>query len=331
MNQSKFSLADVLTVFASIVFGIVSFLGADFLNINNSKVWGMSHTTGCLVMAIVIALLLGGTAFGAKLLKRTSRNFKTCFIFEVILLVFFVLFAIFFASKASPFPHFFTVNSHKTEIKNKLQTSITQAENMFSAYETYADNRENLYREKLKSVVVAKDINPQEYADFGFVNGVSDASQIDTKMFTVRADLFPTNYSDSIANNGIKEVATLWLKDAKSTTNSWYFPIGSTNIVTDIEQKSNEWLNILLTLSQERGQGEQAKDFIYSLSFEDVKTYYTKLVFPLGIAILCAVLAYLLMLLSWLVTKRSTRIGSLKYLLSLFKSNNNAKKVNNTL
>jgi len=307
MNQSKFSLADVLTVVASILFGIVSFLGADFLNINNSKVWGMSHTTGCLVMAIVIALLLGGTALGAKILKRTSRNFKTCFVWEIVCLVFFILFAVFFASKASPFPHFFAVYSHKTEIKNKLQTSITQAENMFAEYETYADNRENRYRENLKSIVATKDINPQEYAEFGFVNGVSDASQIDTKMFTIHADLFPTHYSDSIANNGIKEVATLWLKDAKGTTNSRHFPIGSTNIVTDIEQESNKWLNILLTLSQERGQGEQAKDFIYSLRFEDVKTYYSKIVSPSWIAILCAILAYLLMLLPWVFSLRHSK------------------------
>ncbi len=320
MNQSKFSLADVLTVFATIIFGVVSFLGADFLNIGNAKVWGMSHPAGCIVMAIVIALLLGGTAFGAKLLKRTSRNFKTCFIWEIVCLFFFVIFAVFFTTKSSPFPHFFTVQSHKTEIKEKLQTSITQAENMFAAYETYADNRENLYKHKLQSVVAARNTNPAEYKNYGFdgISGVSDASQINTKMFTVHADLFPTNYSDTINKNGIKEVAYVWLNDAKSATNSWHFPIGSTEVVSDIEKKSNGWLKdgftegnapykSLIQISQVREQGEIATDFAYPLGFDDVKTYYTKIESPSILAFTLAIVVYILILLAYIFTERSSK------------------------
>ena len=307
MNQSKFSLADVLTVLAAIVFGFVSFLGANFLNINNDKVWGMSHTTGCVAMATLITVLLFVTAYGAKVLKRTSQNFKTCFVCEMILLLLFVLFAIFFASKTSPFPHYFTVTEQKSDINSKLQISITQAENMFTAYENYADIRENLYKNKLKSVVAAKNINPSEYTEYGFENNsVSDASQIDAKMFSVHADLFPTNYSDTISNNGIKEVATSWLQDAKNTTSSWK-PIGVVSVVNNIEKNSNEWLTTLISLSQVREQGEQATDFGYPLSFDDVKTHFTKLRTPSVLAIGLAILAYVLMLLSWFVTKRSTR------------------------
>lgn len=308
MNQSKFSLADVLTALAALAFGFVSFLGANFMNINNNIVWGMSHTTGCVVMAVFIAVLLFGTAFGAKLLKRTNRNFKTSFVLEVVLLVLFVLFAVFFTMKTSPFPHYFKVTAQKSEINHKLQTSITQAENMFTAYEGYADNRLTLYRHKLKSVVIAKKTNPIDYVEYGFdgKSGVSDASQIDTKMFTVHADLFPTNYSDTTANNGTKEVATEWLQNAKVITSRWK-PIGIVSVVNDIEKNSNEWLSTLVLLSQVREKGEQAHDFENPLFFDDVKTYFTKLDTPPGLAIGLAVLAYVLMLLSWFVTKRSTK------------------------
>lgn len=313
MKQIKISLADVLAVVAALAFGFVCFLGANFLNIGNDKVWGMSHTPGCVVIALFIAALLFGTAFGAKLLKRTSRNFKTSFVWEVILLVLFVLFAVFFATKTSPFSHYFTVTQQKLEINSKLQASITQAENMFVAYEKYTDKRKNLYKYKLQSVVAAKRINPAEYVKYGFnpTSGVSDASQIDTKMFTVHADLFPTNYSDTTAHNGIKEVATKWLQYAKTTTNSW-IPIGIVTAVNDIEKNSNEWLNNLVTLSQVREPGEQAEDFEYELKFEDVKTHFTKLGSSSLRSIGLAVLAYILMLLSWFVTKRSTRaVGAL--------------------
>jgi hypothetical protein len=324
MNQSKFSLADVLAALAALAFGFVCFLGANFLNISNDKVWGMSHITGCVVIAVFIAVLLFGTAFGAKLLKRTSRNFKTCFVWELILLVLFVLFAVFFATKTSPFPHYFTVWEQKSEINSKLQTSIKQAESMFVAYESYADNREKLYKNKLQSVATAKRINPTEYAKYGFngTSGVSDASQIDTKMFTVHADLFPTNYSDTVASNGIKEVATGWLQDAKNTTSNWK-PISIVSVVNDIEKNSNEWLSTLVALSKVREQGEKASDFEYSLSFDDVKTHFTNLDSPTPLSIGLAVLAYVLMLLSWFVTKRSTRFPGLKFLFGLGKSSDN--------
>jgi hypothetical protein len=323
MNQSKFSLADVLSVLAALAYGFVCFMGANFLNINNDNVWGMPHTTGCVVMAAVCAVLLFATAYGAKLLKRTSRNFKTSFVWEVILLILFVVFAVFFATKNSPFPHYFTVTAQKSEINSKLQTGIMQAENMFTAYESYAENRENLFKEKLMKVAAAKGGNPEGHEAYGFQNnGISDDKQIDTKMFTVHADLFPTNYSDTTANNGIKELATKWLQDAKNTTSSWK-PIGIVSVVNDIEKNSNEWLNILVTLSQVRQQGEEAANFEYTLSFDNVKTHFTQIKSPTTLSIGLAVLAYVLMLLSWFVTKRSTRFPGLKFLFGLGKSSGN--------
>ena len=199
MNKSKFPWSIVLPIFLAVLFGIVCFLGASFLNINNEKVWGMSHTFGCFVIAAVITTLLGGTAIIAILLKRTSGNFKTCYIWEIIFLLLFVVFALFFTTRTSPFSHYFTVMARKAEIKPNLEKSITQAEKMFAAYESYAATREELYKNKLKSVAAAKNTNPSEYDDYGFKNnGVSDNKQIETMMFIVHADLFPTNYSDSM-------------------------------------------------------------------------------------------------------------------------------------
>ena len=283
----------------------------------------MPHTKGCIVMAVVIFLLLFGTAYGAKLLKRTSRNFKTNFIMELILLLLFVLFAIFFTTKSSPFTHYFTVKAQKVEIKSKLQTNIKQAEKLFAEYEVYAGNRANLYKNKLKSVANAKDINPNEYTEYGFTNnGVSDNKQIDNKMFIVYADLFPTNYSDTVARSGIKEVATEWLDDAKDISNGWK-PIGLVGIVKDVEKNSTNWLYTLVTLSQAREQGEQALDFEYPLSFDDLKSHFNQLGKPSWLSLGFAIFAYILMLLSWFVTKRSTRFPGIKLLFGWGNSSNN--------
>lgn len=298
MNQSKFTLADVLTLLTALVFGFVCFLGANFYTLGN--------ITQSIVLAVIITVLLWATAFGAKLLKRTKRNFKTSFVWEMILLGVFTGLLAFFAYW--PFPHYFNVSANKAEIKSNLMRSITLAENMFSEYETYAENRENLYKNKLKSVVDAKNINPGEFNKYGFKanNGVSIEKQIDNKMFTVHTVLFPSNYSDTVANNGIKEVAAEWLAHAKSTINSWN-PIGTINIVNDVEKYSTKWLNELIALSKQHQQGEQAKDFAYDLSFDDTKNYFTTPGNPTGLSIALSAGAWLLMLLSWLVTKRDSR------------------------
>ncbi|MBU0490049.1 MAG: hypothetical protein KKD31_19085 [Bacteroidetes bacterium] len=324
MNQSKFSLADVLTVLSAISFGFVCFLGANFLNIDSEKVWGMSHTTGCIMIALFCSLLLFTTSYGAKRLKRTDRNFKTSFIAEVILLFLFAIFAVLFAMRGSPFPHYFSVTAQKSEINNKLQAGITQAEKMFEAYESYAENRKIRYRNTLQTVIAGEGNNPDTLANYGFRPTKQEPgdSQIVFKMLTIQYDLFPTNYSDSVANNGIKEIAKGWLQEAKSTTSSWK-PIGIVNVVNAIEKNTNDWLNTLVSFSTIREVGEQAMDFNYQLSFADVKMHFFKTESPSALSYGLSLLAYLLMLLSWAVAKRSTRFPGLKLLFGMGKSRDN--------
>jgi hypothetical protein len=290
-NQSKFSLADVLTLLAALAFSFVCFLGTNFYTLGN--------ITQSLVVAAIIFVLMVITAFSAKLLKRASRNFKTCFIWEMIFLVLFTGQTAFFAY--SPFPHYFVVSEQKTEVQSKLATSITQAENMFAEYEKYAKNRENLYKNQLNSVVSAKNINPGEYAEYGFENnGIADSKQIENKMFTLHAELFPSNFLD------MKHVDSTWLAHARKIVNSWK-PIGIVSVVNEVEKNSNDWLNELIKLSAYRGKGEQADNFAYRLSFDDVKKHFNVFGKPVLLSVGLTVATYLLMLLSYFITKRSTK------------------------
>jgi len=305
MNQSKFSLADLLTLLAALLFGFVCFLGTNFYTLGN--------TAQSIVLAVIITALLAGTAFGAKLLKRTSRNFKSCFIWEIILLVLFTAFTALFSY--SPFPHYFTVPGKKADIQSKLTTSISQAENMFAEYEKYAEKRKSIYKSKLKSVAAAANINPREYAEYGFVNNVATKTQIENKMFTVHADLFPTNYSAPNDGNGIKEVANKWLANARNSLNNWWaWNIGVVDVVNNVESNSQSWLNTLIGFSKVREKGERTKDFEYALSFADVKTAFQTLGKPTALTIVLAALAYVLMLLSWFITKRHSKFPGLKLL-----------------
>jgi hypothetical protein len=296
MNQSKFSLADVLTILTALGFGFICFLGTNFYTLGN--------VPKSIMVALIITILLFSTAFTAKLLKRTSVNFKTRFISEMVLLVLFTLLMLLFTYM--PFSHYFTVSAKNTMIVNKIQTSITQAENMFPAYESYAENRMGLYIGKLKSVIAAKGPKPSEYEKFGFKNGIRDETQLNKKMENIFATLFPTNYSDSLTQKGIKEVAMNWLLDAKSTTVNWK-PIGITNVVVDIEDKSNEWLSMLIEISEKEEKNEHPEYFQYAMTTDDIKQYFTTVEKTSNTSLLFAFLTWVLMLLSWFVTKRSTK------------------------
>lgn len=297
MNQTKFSLSDVLTTLIALGFGFVCFVGTNFYTLGN--------VPESIAVALLITLLLFSTVYTAKLLKRTSTNFKIRFIWEILFLVIFTMLFVFFTYM--PFSHYFTVSANKSEIVNKIQTSIAQAENIFPAYETYANDRKGLYRRNLIDAIENKDdLNSLDYNNFGFENGTPDEIQLNKKIENIETNLFPSNYSDPETQKGIKEVATNWLLKAKKSTESWK-PIGITNAVVDIESISNEWLSTLIEFSKIQEKGEQAEDFYTPLTFDDIKQHFTTVGKPTVSSLLLALLMWILMMLSWFVAKRSTK------------------------
>lgn len=294
MNQSKFSLADIITLLASIGFGFFCFLSFNFLT--------MGETNKSILFAVVVAIILGGLAFGAKLLKRTDRNFKTCIIWECVLLFLFVIAAIL---AIKPFSHFFVVSAQKEEIQNVVTANIKQAEGLYDGYSKYADKRLELYKSRLNSVVNAKNINPSEYSEYGFEDGADDGEQIENKMFILKAKLYPSNYKDISTGN------VAWMKMATSTVESWR-PIGLVDIIKTVDYNLTSWKEDLIQYSKFRADGEVADDFDYPLSFNDVTWKMTLLSSPNWTSILYGVGLCFLMIVSYLVTKRHPRYPGLK-------------------
>lgn len=294
MNQSKFSFADLFTVLATIGFGFFCFLSFNFLT--------LEETIPSVIGAVVFALLLGGLAFGAKLLKKTSRNFKTRIIWEWVLLFFFVVVAF---VAIFPFSHYFAVSEQKNEIQQKITANITQAEGMFTNYENYANNRLNIYKTHLNSVVAAKRVNPSEYRNYGFVDGTDDNTQVENKMFTLKAKLYPSNYED------MKSEDSTWIVSSKGKVADWS-PLGVVNVMNNMKSNLTSWKDQLKQFSAFRAQGEIADEFDYPLTFDDVNNKFTELGSPTALSILCAIGLYVLMLLSYFITKRHTRYPGFK-------------------
>jgi len=289
MSQSKFSLADLLTVLGTLGFGFFCFLSVNFLTLGD--------TTTSIIWAVTISLILGGLAFGVKLLKRTNRNFKSFIIWEWILIFLFIVTAFF---SIFPFSHYFVVSAQKAEIQKKVVSNITQAEGLFLAYESYANNRLNIYESRLNSIVAAKRVNPQEYKNFGFVEGTDDKTQVENKMFSLKAQLYPSNYSD------MKQNDSSWLSDAKSKVTSWS-PTGIVKVVNTLKVEISSWNEQLKSFSSFRAKGETATDFDFPLSFDDVSSKFNQSTNPTPIALVIAIGLYGLLLLSYFITRRHSK------------------------
>lgn len=307
MNQTKFSLADVITLLAALAFGFVCFLGANF--------YTLGETRQSIILAVIISVLLSTTALGAKWLKRTNGNFKTCFIWEMILLILFTALTVFFTY--SPFSHYFVVSDQKEVIKSEFSASITQVENMFTEYERYAQTREGLYKGKIESVVINKNVNPPNYTAFDFKNtGGSDLIQIRNKMKMMHTDLFPSNFKE------MKTADSTWLAKSREIITNWK-PISVVVVLNTIEQNSNQWLDQLVQLSTIREKNEITDNFNYPLPISNMKVYFTSLGKPTPLSIGLGILLYFLMLLSWFVSKRHTRFPGFKLVFGTSKSADN--------
>lgn len=307
LKQIKFSLAVVINLLAAITFGYFCFLGANFYTLGDK---GKSIS-----LAVIITSLLIGTSLGAKFLKQTKRNFKSRLIWELVLLVLFTALIGYFTF--FPFAHYFSVSENETEIKSKLNSSITQAENMYTEYEKYVNNRKSNYKANLESAILTMQASDVDFKKYDFKrNSIPYNNQIKKKMITIGYDLVPSSFITMKRDN------SKWLSDSKPLVNNWK-PIGLVDVINNINKNSKKWKVDLITISKIRETGEEADDFDYSLPFNEVTKYFTSVGNPTSLSFIYAILIYVLMLLSWIFTKRDSKWPGLKVLFGFGKRTEN--------
>lgn len=309
MKQSKFSWADTITVIITLAFGFVCFLSFNFFTLGD--------ITRSIIFSAVITLLLGGFAIGATVMKRTNRNFKSCIITEWIFLFLFIVTAVItitpFIWGIKPFNHFFDITSQKTEIQSSIDANITQVEKLFLKYKNYAKQREEKYKERLESVVSAKE-NSSEYSNFDFEEGINDTTQIENKMETLHFQLFSSNFDK------METAFNEWFSKSKSNIKNWN-PMGVVTIIRDMDIKTAEWLSELKKCSQYREKGEEkykvdkVEDFNYELSFSSVNDKFKEGKTSI-FAYFYAILGFALMMFSYIISKRNRRYPGLKIIFS---------------
>lgn len=296
MSQSKFSLADLLTLLGSLGFGFFCFLSINFLTLGD--------TFTSLIQASVITLTVGGLAFGLRLLKRSGGSFRTCIILEFVLCVLFLLSAY---AATFPFSHYFSVYVQKGDIQQKILLNVEQAEGLYADYDGYVDTREFLYKEDLKAIVGAEDPNPGPYIECGFVSGINGSNQINHKVFILSTKLKPSNYSS------INEANLNWLNESKGYVTNWS-PLGIVEVVNTLGMEISSWKAQLISFSIFRAQceAEGTPDFEPRLTLDTVSNGFSVLKSPKPLSLVLAIGFYVIMLLSYFVSKRDSKYPGLK-------------------
>ena len=299
LKQMKLSLAVVINLLAALTFGYFCFLGLNF------KTLGDKFES--ILYAVIITLILIGTSLGAKFLKQTKRNFKSRFIWEIVLLVLFSVLTAGFTYY--PFSHYFVVSGQKPIIQDKLNKNISQAQNIYSEYNDYVTTRVGIYCSKIDVAILNIEGQPKELKKFGITRNpiVSIPIQRKNQIDKINYLLLPQNFKE------MKTKDSIWFSKAGESVNNWE-PISLVDVINNIKNNTTKSLNQLVSLSIRRGENDYYPLFKpKKLHTNNVNNYFTEIGKPSPFSIVLAFLGYLLMLLSWFITKRdSRRTGALK-------------------
>jgi hypothetical protein len=298
MQKSIFTLADVIALLGILVYGFFFYLSMNFLT--------MGQTSASVIWSMTASFILGVLAFGVKRVKRTSKNFKTFIILEWTLILIYIVVATLFMG---PFSHYFNVSQKKESIQKVVLTNIVQAEGLFGAYETYANNRINVYAATLNSVVVAEQVDPETFSEFGFVAETNRATQIENKVFALKAQLYPSNYLS------MKSSDSIWLAETKSKITNWS-PLGVVSAVNALSTETSSWNEQLKSFSAFRANGEVLSNFEYELTFNDVQEAFIKRTSPSFISLIIGVGLNFLVFLPYFITNRHPRFPGFKVVFS---------------
>jgi|GEM_PF-1465445 len=303
LTRGELTAVILLTV-VSVVYSFVCYLSFNFLLLGD--------TISSVISSAIIALLFSITITVAIFLKKTSRPSRIRIISEGLLLVFFVILAY---NTLPIFSHSIVVYENKSEIQQNLLSNITQAESMFSDYENYSNNRLNIYKSTLESIVGAyeKGVNIKEYKDYGFVNGVDDTTQIENKIFELKTQLYPSNYSE------MERADSTWLADSKSKIKNWN-PIEIVKIMNKAKVEISSWREKLKAFSKFRATSENTKDFDYVLNFDNASYKITKKRSPTMVTVIISIVIYILILLPYIAIHRHSKYPGLRAI--LFRSRN---------
>lgn len=273
----------VIAILALIAVAYTSFVG--FTYMTNGDFIAAGIGTGIILLVYVVFF------FGAQEMKATEKKFRRRIVWERVLII---GSPVVFLIGMIPVSHFWTVRAQNDEIVKQFNSSINGAKQLFTDYETYADNRMAAYEENLNHA--------------GSADGM-EQYQKENRLTTLRLQLLSDNYSS------LKKEATGWIDEANqgaSTLN--VFLLGNTR---EIKKAINDWYAQLRNFSDKRLSNEGIAGEVSSFSSQGAKIAisgidgltdaFTTPKSPNLAAYIFAIITYLMLLFPYFLQERHSK------------------------
>ena len=287
MNKTRFNFAAVFSIMVLLVYAFIAFMGLIY--------WKNGELTIPLLLTLggvaVVLLCLYVMCIGKESRWRIGRVGEI--VFGIIILATFVL-------AACPFTSFMKVIGNQDDIKGRIDTLFTSAKNLDSAYDNYANERISKYESSLKIISSGKNIRPSEYREVlaGAV-GNSDDEKIANLSKSLKRQLLPENM-DTIRAERIK-----WLESAnKMSVWNMLLPSNINKIANEVDNFVTNYADV----SKNIRKGEKVQPFAYdnlNNNLGELQQIYTKFSKPSALSLIVSLVAFLIMLLPYIVAQRS--------------------------
>lgn len=288
MKQETFNWGTVFSVIVLLVYAYISFLGLVY--------WRKGDILLPLLLAVVFIVFVLACLTGlrkSKASRYTGRKVKGQAVFGFLILISFIVAAI-------PFSTFTHVLERKKQINESIMSVYQAAQSLDESYVQYANTRIANYQERLEMVSNGKRSNPSAYREcMEGAYGNTDDEKIANLSKSLKMTLLPDS------TTAMQEKRSNWLQSVKDMT---VLNVMLPANIQKINDQVQHWTDNYKTLSSKIYQGEEAEAFTYpkfSNSLEDLTGFYTKLGTPTPLSIILAVVAWLIMLLPYFMTRTS--------------------------
>ncbi len=303
----KFSWGHIIAFVAMIFISYVAYMGDFYQN-------GGDFEKAAIKVLIIDTLLLC-TFIGAQIYKGTNEKFNRSIIIERILIC---LCPIAFCWTMLPYNHFWTVMGQHEKIEENFNQAINKSKQLFTDYNTYANNRIERYDKFLTFVIHNKNNDPETYINSGFT-GIDDQMQKQDYVRTLQLQLLSQN------TEILEYWANKWIDNANQGASVWNaFLVGN---IKEISTAITNWNNTLNkysmpVLSNEAGNQEEIASFGENNSaisaaiqgLTDLSKIYTT---KKGInfhTIWTSVILFIMLLFPYLLQSRNTKANGIYHL-----------------
>lgn len=319
MNKKlKFSWSHIIAFLALIAVSYITFMGYVYYFTGESAEGNSDFTKGLVAMAItdIVFFIVFITA---QQLKAAVVNLSRCIFIERILV--FTSPVVFIAGMYG-WNHFWQVESRGDRIVETFTTSITASRQIFTDYETYANNRIEAFISSIQEPVNGDNLQPatergnlargyQSNSENNLVQtpGVSAARRdwLHRKNLAdaLRLQLLSENYTE------LKTDANEWISSANQGASPWnIFLLGN---ISQIKESITEWHQILCDMSQHTVEGETATPFVSegaanaTQSFVNLHNDFTETGSPTFMSILLGLIVYLALMFPYFIQSRDSK------------------------